>query len=358
MLSKIIYFILIGLTTQTLVAGEFCENQDYDKLVLCVDFDDYIENGTYEEGLLKYDWGEPLKLGKVYKKNEEGKKIYYEKFHHGIENDNFYHGDNYFESANRAKIRNKQLVIEYPEKKFGPAESGASWIIDLTKENKKGYEELTLEYKIKFNKGFQFASTKKPPIGDRHSGGKLPGLCGGNCNTGGKIPTGDKGWSARYMWDGKKFGLTYLYYNDMDKPKKFRDIHFPKGCPKNRDGVCRGQVVNKYFYKLSNPTNRDRYRCSNQEDTNKGIKFEANIWYTLKQEIKMNRPQQRFKQTGQLKVYLNGDTIINCSNLYFRDTKKLAIDKFYFSTFFGGNKETDSPDKGVKITFDDFLITE
>ena len=46
-------------------------------------------------------------------------------------------------------------------------------------------------------------------------GGKLPGLFGGEGNTGGGIPTGMDGFSARMMWRGSGRVVQYVYYPDQ-----------------------------------------------------------------------------------------------------------------------------------------------
>jgi hypothetical protein len=63
-----------------------------------------------------------------------------------------------------------------------------------------GHESVYLSYWLKFDDSFQWVR-----------GGKLPGLCGGSCPSGGKLVTGTGGWSMRYMWRPGGLGEQYAY---------------------------------------------------------------------------------------------------------------------------------------------------
>ena len=65
-----------------------------------------------------------------------------------------------------------------------------------------------MSYDVQFEEGFDFVK-----------GGKLPGLFGGEGNTGGGIPTGMDGFSARMMWRGNGRVVQYVYY--PDQPEHF-----------------------------------------------------------------------------------------------------------------------------------------
>ena len=67
----------------------------------------------------------------------------------------------------------------------GRCTGGAQWRLELGDD----YDELYLTYRVRFADEFNFVK-----------GGKLPGLVGGEANTGGRVPTGRDGWSARMMW--------------------------------------------------------------------------------------------------------------------------------------------------------------
>jgi len=95
------------------------------------------------------------------------------------------------------------LRVDYPALCLGPtgtggaASCGAQWrsILPSTRDT------LMLRYHVFFPDGFEWVK-----------GGKLPGLCGSQCNTGGNVPTGTDGWSARIMWRQSAQLVMYLYY--------------------------------------------------------------------------------------------------------------------------------------------------
>jgi hypothetical protein len=57
-----------------------------------------------------------------------------------------------------------------------------------------------LSYWLRFDRNFQWVR-----------GGKLPGLCGGRCPSGGAVVTGDGGWSVRTMWRAGGSAEAYAY---------------------------------------------------------------------------------------------------------------------------------------------------
>jgi hypothetical protein len=59
---------------------------------------------------------------------------------------------------------------------------------------------IFLSYWVKFDPSFQWVR-----------GGKLPGLCGGRCPSGGAMVTGEGGWSLRTMWRPGGAGEAYAY---------------------------------------------------------------------------------------------------------------------------------------------------
>lgn len=83
----------------------------------------------------------------------------------------------------------RSLRVLYLKGGFGPDEGGALWRLDLG----RNYEELYLSYWVQFDLGFDFVK-----------GGKLPGLVGGQANSGGDKPDGLTG-SVR-AWPGARPG--------------------------------------------------------------------------------------------------------------------------------------------------------
>jgi hypothetical protein len=68
----------------------------------------------------------------------------------------------------------------------------------------------------------------------------------------------------------------------------------------------------------------------------------------------MNTTDQK---NGELQVWVNGSEALLKTDLRFRNDKTVKVDKFYFSTFYGGSNETWAPPKDNYIFFDDFIIS-
>ena len=104
------------------------------------------------------------------------------------------------------------LAVAYPAGMHRSANTGAQWQLLFDRD----YDEVFVEYRVKFDEGFDFVR-----------GGKLPGLIGGTANTGGDRPDGTDGFSARMHWrtdgsQGSPFSNTgfanmtqYLYHPDQ-----------------------------------------------------------------------------------------------------------------------------------------------
>lgn len=145
-----------------------------------------------------------------------------------------------------------------------------------------GYDCLFLTYDVKFKYGFDFVK-----------GGKLPGLAGGTANTGGKIPNGYDGFSARFLWLGGGGGAVYAY---LPTSKVW------------------GTALGPYKWK-----------------------FKPDQWHTLTQKIVLNDVG---KSNGVLKVWFDNVLVHQENDILYRRSDKVKIDSFLFSSFFGGN----SPD--------------
>lgn len=186
------------------------------------------------------------------------------------------------------------------------------------------YDELYLSYKVRFHDDFDFVR-----------GGKLPGLCGGTCNSGGSTPDGTDGWSGRMMWrtDGSGQGggsplpphranaVQYVYHPDQTG-----------GNPAGRNGDDL-----KY------------------DDTPSGWQiFDSDVWYQLQHRIVMNDPGQ---DNGIVQAWFNGEMVLDRQDLEFRDNDSFGIDSLYFSTFFGGGSPTWATTKDEFAYFDDFVIS-
>jgi hypothetical protein len=187
------------------------------------------------------------------------------------------------------------LQIAYPKGSVGPGEGGGQFLVRLPPRN-----EYCLDYYLMFREGFDFKL-----------GGKLPGLCGGRCNTGGDKPTGD-GWSARYMW--KKGGGMILYLYHLDQPTRYGD------------GLD----------------------CE-------GVTFKPGQWYRVTERVRVNAPAAR---DGHVQVWVDGKPVLERSDIRYRTVEGAMVDHFYFSTFHGGNSPDWGPTADSVACFDHFRIYE
>ena len=160
---------------------------------------------------------------------------------------------------------------------------------------------------MQFAEGFDFVK-----------GGKLPGLFGGEGNTGGGIPTGMDGFSARMMWRGNGRVVQYVYYPDQPE-------HFGHDMP------------------WTDPV------------TGEDLMFVPGTWHNVVHQLKLNTPGER---NGVLRTYFDGQLALEVEGLRFRDTTDFAIDGMYFSTFFGGGSDSWSTTADETIYFDNFRISE
>lgn len=202
--------------------------------------------------------------------------------------------------GDRAKITqegsNRFVRVAYPKGQVGNSNGGAQWAIDL---GANAGEELYASYRLRFVGDF-----------DPVLGGKLPGLAGGKGNTGGQIPTGRDGWSARIMWRADNAAVQYVYH--PDQPGKWgEDLKWKQPFPKAQ-------------------------------------------WVTVETRIKMNTPGRK---DGVVQSWMNGQLVLSRTDIRFRDVNSFAVDEFYFSTFFGGSGSEWAPTKDEYIDYDDFAIS-
>lgn len=195
----------------------------------------------------------------------------------------------------------KVLRVKFPANSVGPEGNGAQWGIVLP----ATFEELHVAYRIRFHEDFDFVR-----------GGKLPGLVGGDANTGGNKPNGSDGWSARMMWRDNGRVTQYVYHPDQ-----------PEASGENMPW----------------------------DDGNEGLRFfTPGVWHKVQHHIVMNTAG-RFD--GLIKGYLDGRLAFYRNNLRFRDVESFGIDTLYFSTFFGGSDDTWATTKDETIWFDDFKVS-
>ena len=186
----------------------------------------------------------------------------------------------------------KSLRVTYMAGEVGAANSGGQFMVDLPPQ-----DEYFLDYHIKFDDNFDF-----------QRGGKIPGLSGGESNSGGDKPSGD-GWSARLMWRENGAAVIYLYH--MDQPTSFGEDF-----PLNRSFI-RGQ------------------------------------WHRITQRVKVNSGNNN---DGELQMWFDEELVVLRTDIRFRNNNQAPVDHFFFSTFHGGNTPDWAPDQTGYVFFDQIRI--
>jgi hypothetical protein len=161
--------------------------------------------------------------------------------------------------------------------------------------------EYTLSYSVKFDKDFDFAR-----------GGKLPGFAPEKHTTGCR-PIEADGWSSRLMWRSE--GALEIYSYDQNRAS----------------------------------------RCG-EEYQAKGFRFERDRYYRVTQHLKLNAPADQIN--GYSSLYVDGILVARSEKLQYRkvDSPDTLIKYFFFSTFFGGDDDSWSPNDTVHAYFDDFIV--
>jgi len=198
---------------------------------------------------------------------------------------------------------NKFLRVKYPRNSYSPNGvkkenapwGGAQFISDIGL-----HDSLRLRYYVRFDKRFDFVK-----------GGKLPGLCGGTANSGGHIPNGTDGFSTRFMWRATGSGELYAYMPDSQEW-----------------GTSLG---------------RDNWQ------------FKRGTWQLVEHQLVLNNPGS---SNGIVRVWIDGELVLEQKELLFRTTTVLKIDGIFFSTFFGGNDNTWATPFDTYADFDDFAVSE
>ena len=196
---------------------------------------------------------------------------------------------NYWLNTQNSDIQDKNLRIKFSKGVFG-TNCGI-----VARSNINGNNVYTLEYRLKFDNGF-----------DWRLGGKLPGLAGGSAPTGGGIPSDGSGFSTRYMWRPNGRLVVYAYYKDQTS-----------------------------FY---------------GDDWNVGLNFQTGIWYTLKQTVTINTDNNA---NGRVEVWVNGEKKLDKKNIRLMSNGN-SVNRVLFDTFMGGNDPSWSPDHTQYLRMDDF----
>ena len=193
------------------------------------------------------------------------------------------------------------LRVHYPEGSASPSVSrkkdrplgGAQFYASL---NIAPTDALKLSYYVRFSDDFEFVK-----------GGKLPGLFGGSETSGGNIPDGTNGFSTRLMWRRDGDGEVYAYL----------------------------------------PTSKNYVTSIGRGSW----QFIPGVWHHIEQEVILNDPDQK---DGMIRLWVDGELVVEKDNLTFRTTEDLKIEGIFFSTFFGGGSTSWATPKDVYADFADF----
>ena len=160
--------------------------------------------------------------------------------------------------------------------------------------------EYTLTYDLRFDKDFEWVK-----------GGKLPGLAPESSVTG-CVPLRDNGWSVRLMWRTEGSFMQYLYHQD-------------------KEDRCGENVYAEDF-----TLQKDR-------------------WYKVALYVRVNSSASA--DDGQVRLFVDGQEVARRDNLRLRNTDTGGlIERFYFSTFYGGSDPSWAPSQATYAYFDDFAV--
>lgn len=199
----------------------------------------------------------------------------------------------------------KVLQVKYAKNIVGMVNGGVQWRMNFG----RSFDELYLQYKIMFERGFNFVK-----------GGKLPGLSGGS-NPGGGADS-SKGFSARIMWRENGQIEQYVYHPGREG-NWGRDLFFHNLSSKNLELM----------------------------------KFKPGVWHTVKTKIKIKN-EFSWKNEGYIVSWLDGKLAIFQAVKLKEWEEKYGIDNLNFCTFFGGNTPEWAPIKEEKVYFKEIIISE
>ncbi len=231
------------------------------------------------------------------------------------------------------------LRVKYAANKihYASGTSGFLQVNALPKNNRPAEDinnpkEITLVYYLKFTSDFEWVY-----------GGKLPGLAGGLIPSGGQELGGYKmenGFSARFMWE--------LMWDRSGKPQGLKPYVYHPG----RTGTTGNLVYGVGPYLSTVNPQTSLY----SKDTSSGFIPETGRWYKITQTIKANTP---YKSDGTMKVWIDDKLATEFGDMkYIADGMhgKYGVDRFCFSTFYGGGSSTWAPTRDTHIHFKDIAI--
>ncbi|KAJ8472638.1 hypothetical protein ONZ45_g16587 [Pleurotus djamor] len=184
-------------------------------------------------------------------------------------------------------------------------------------------KEITLGYRVFFEKGFAF-----------NKGGKLPGVYGGNSDDEAVGCSGGRRsgacFSARMMWRSGGAGEFYTYLPPYTESKFSANR---KQCNVAPESDC-------------NPT----YGASIGRGS---FHFKDGQWNTVAERVKLNDVGQA---NGELELFVDGKSVVSVKGLILRDSSAGRFRGIQMQTFFGGSQASWGSPKNQNIWFSDFSM--
>lgn len=204
------------------------------------------------------------------------------------------------------------LQLKYPKGCVGPNDNDTpACAAQIIQPLERTADTMWSAYDIFFEDGFEF-----------NLGGKLPGLCGGECYTGNAMPATGDGWSARIMWRKGGNAVQLIYF--MGQHSEYGDdFKWDLG----------GTIPQK--------------------------QFTTGKWHRIVNKVSMNSVSAPGKgdKNGRVQAWLDGELALDVDTLRLRDYDTLHVDKFYLSTFHGGSSAEWAPTHDCFIRYDNFTVS-
>ncbi len=213
----------------------------------------------------------------------------------------------------------KAMKVYFPANSLGPEEGGMHWPSDLPEK----YEELYFSYDVKFMPGFEF-----------QTGGKLPGLKGGSLSSTHK-PDGYDGFGAFIMFKANR-PMFYIYYPDANQSEY--GVGFEWGKEYSSTAFSPSKIQLNY---ASGP-----------------VYFSTGNWHNITFRVVLNSISSNGSGNfdGILEAFYDGKLVTQVSQVLFRRTENLSIDKIIMMTFFGGSTDDYRNPISEWVEFDNFLL--
>jgi len=194
------------------------------------------------------------------------------------------------------------LRLRFPRGSYVPGapdapRGGAGFLAPLLRG--RHAEQACLSYQLRVPTGFDYVR-----------GGKLPGLYGGQAPSGGEAVDGHSGFSVRLMWRSGGQLEAYAYVANA-----------PSG---RYASIARGAAS-----------------------------LRSDAWLKLSEEIILNDPD---RDNGLLRLWVEGQLVLERRDLAFRRDASLRIDGLMFSSFFGGNDPSWASPRDQELRFREFSL--